>query len=89
MDELYFENRLNGVFYTSGKHDYAYSIVDDNGTTATILKVFVDPELRGKGLAGDIMKRTIEYFSSLGRKIVPLCQYAVDYINKHGKKANR
>ncbi len=88
MDELYFENRLNGVFYTNGKHDYAYSIVDDNGKTATILKVFVDPELRGKGLAGEIMKRTIEHFSSLGRKIVPLCPYSVDYMKKHGNKAD-
>lgn len=79
----YFENRGHGVFYTDGKCDYAYSIVDDHGDVAFILKVFVKPELRGKGLSAKIMQRTVEYFSSLGRKVKPLCSYAIRYMEKH------
>ncbi|NCD06142.1 MAG: N-acetyltransferase [Spirochaetia bacterium] len=39
-------------------------------------KVFVDPQLRGQGVAGQIMKFAADYFLEKKVTVVPLCSYA-------------
>lgn len=39
--------------------------------------------LRGTGAAGRLMAGMLDLMRSRGEKIVPVCPYAVDYLNKH------
>ncbi|MGX7420215.1 GNAT family N-acetyltransferase [Carnobacterium gallinarum] len=37
---------------------------------------FVDPSLRGQGIAGQLVKRVVDEMRVEGKKIVPLCPFA-------------
>ena len=44
---------------------------------------FVDPSLRGQGIAGKLMGKVIEMAREEGYKLVPVCSYAVAYFRRH------
>ncbi|WP_317913413.1 GNAT family N-acetyltransferase [Carnobacterium maltaromaticum] len=47
------------------------------GDTKVILDhTFVDPFLRGQGIAGQLVKRVVDEMRVEGKKIVPLCPFA-------------
>ncbi|MEG0299747.1 MAG: GNAT family N-acetyltransferase, partial [Aurantimicrobium sp.] len=47
------------------------------GDTKVILDhTFVDPSLRGQGIAGQLVKRVVDEMRVEGKKIVPLCPFA-------------
>ena len=47
------------------------------GDTKVILDhTFVDPSLRGQGIAGQLVKRVVDEMRAEGKKIVPLCPFA-------------
>jgi predicted GNAT family acetyltransferase len=43
----------------------------------------VPPPLERHGLAGKLVRTALEYASSTGLKVVPLCLYVASYIRKH------
>lgn len=43
---------------------------------------FVDPELRGKGIAAKLVEEAIKYAQEMEFKINPTCSYASQYINR-------
>jgi predicted GNAT family acetyltransferase len=49
----------------------------------TIPHVEAPPALRGKGTAGRLMAGTLDLIRSRGQKVVPLCPYAVAFIQRH------
>lgn len=47
------------------------------GDTKVILDhTFVNPSLRGQGIAGQLVKRVVDEMRVEGKKIVPLCPFA-------------
>lgn len=44
---------------------------------------FVDPSLRGKGIAAELTKELVEYATENNYKIKPICSYVVKYFEKH------
>ncbi len=44
---------------------------------------YVNPELRGMGIAGKMMKVVADYFSQNGRMMSATCWYAGDWLQKH------
>ena len=44
---------------------------------------YVPNELRGKGIAGKIVKAALTYAEENNLKIIPSCSYVADYIRRH------
>ena len=44
---------------------------------------YVPSELRGKGIAGKIVKEALTYGKDNKLKIIPSCSYVADYIRRH------
>lgn len=49
---------------------------------------FVDPSLRGQGVAGVLMERAIAYAEAHKLKIIPSCSYAEKWFSAHQEKDN-
>lgn len=50
---------------------------------ATIDHTFVDSSLRGRGVAGELMRRAVEQIRKDGLAIAATCSYAVAWLEKH------
>ncbi|MDF2486772.1 MAG: N-acetyltransferase [Herbinix sp.] len=44
---------------------------------------FVDPSLRGQGVAGKLMEAAVAYFRANELKVKPTCSYAVKWFSEH------
>lgn len=44
---------------------------------------FVDPSLRGQGIASILMTKIVEYAESKGYKMTATCPYAVNWFQRH------
>ena len=69
-------------FIESGKECYVKYMMDDS-KTLNILKVFVHPDLRNRGLAGKLAKASLNYAKENNLKVIPTCSYADYFINKN------
>lgn len=54
-----------------------------SGKMLSIMRVFVPEELRGKGVAAEVMKGVVEDAKANGLSIVPVCSYAVTYLARN------
>ena len=50
---------------------------------ATINHTFVDPSLRGQGVAGQLVRLAADKILADGHKIKPTCSYAVAWFRRH------
>lgn len=50
---------------------------------STIDHTFVDPSLRGQGIAGELVKLAADKILSEGNKIAATCPYAVVWFQRH------
>jgi hypothetical protein len=70
-----FETWINGL---GCKLDY----IEDKDSFA-ITHVGVHPDLRGQGIAGKIVQFALEYAKSKSLRVIPICSYAVWWIQKN------
>jgi len=56
-----------------------------NGQSVEILHVETPIALRGKGAAGELMQGIMQIANEQGLKIIPICPYAITWINRHKK----
>jgi predicted GNAT family acetyltransferase len=59
-----------------------YEPVKDDPSTINLYRTFVHPDLRGKGIAEELMKAITEYAVKNNLKILPTCSYAVLYYKR-------
>ncbi len=72
--------RGKGKFYIGASEtDFTAHITFKNGGNNVIIvdHTFVDPSLRGQGIAAKLMQRVIDMAREENLKIVPVCSYAV------------
>ncbi|MDE6642663.1 MAG: N-acetyltransferase [Muribaculaceae bacterium] len=67
---------------TSGKVIAEVTFPTCNGV-AIIDHTFVDPILRGQGVAGQLVKRAADKILADGNKISATCPYAIEWFKKH------
>ena len=60
----------------SGKELAYVDFPEKEENVVDIQHTVVDDSLRGKGIAGELMKRAAEYIKQKGKKAVPSCSYA-------------
>ena len=53
-----------------------------------IVHTFVDPSLRGRGMADKLMQHAADELRQSGRKAVPSCSYAAKWFNEHREYAD-
>jgi hypothetical protein len=63
----------------------AVAIADyvEQGDRWVVTHTFVPPELRGGGIAGTLVKATLETARARGKKVVPQCSYVAAYLSRH------
>lgn len=50
-----------------------------------LTQTIVNPEFRGQGIAGELMKLVVKEAKEKGLKIIPICSYAVSYFKKNNE----
>lgn len=46
---------------------------------------FVPPELRGRGVAEQLVRTALEYAKAEGMRVVPACSYVARYVERHAE----
>ncbi len=60
-----------------------YELVDDK--TIDLYRTFVDPALRGKGIADELLRCVVDYAKENEMKIKPSCSYAVTFFRRNSE----
>jgi len=53
-----------------------------------LIHTYVPDALRGKGIAGEVVKAALTYAEENELKIIPSCSYVVAYIQRHKEYEN-
>ena len=59
-----------------------------SGTTMTFTHTVTSPQLRGRGLAGRVVRRALDDARAAGRTVVPQCWYVAQFIDEHPEYAD-
>lgn len=82
MDFLQEENKI----YLNDENNHMIAVVTFPKLAEGIVSLdhtFVDPSLRGQGVAGKLMEAAVAYFRSNSLKVKPTCSYAVKWFSEH------
>ena len=58
------------------------------GNVLTFDHTVTPPELRGRGIAGRVVKAALDDVRAQGLKMVPACSYVADYVARHPEVAD-
>lgn len=78
-EENRFETWIDGYL---SKLDYI-----QDGKNFVITHVGVHPELRGQGVAGQIVEASLDYARENSLRVIPMCSYAAAYIRRNPRHA--
>ena len=67
-------------YYEGHKAVVEYTLKDN---VIDLYRTFTPPELRGKGIAGKLVKFALEHAKENNLKIIPTCSYVKGYIERH------
>ncbi len=84
-----FKVNPNSIVYGDDSRELAritYPQVKDG--VVDIDHTFVDEELRGQGMAGQLMERCVQELRTSGRKAIASCSYAAKWFEKHPECAD-
>ncbi len=73
------QNRF--VSYVEGYEAVVEYTLKDN--VIELYRTFTPPELRGKGVAGKLVKFALEHAKENTLKVIPTCSYVKGYIERH------
>ena len=79
LEKLITEDQL--ILQDEHKNALAHIDYTQKDDTLYINKVFVSDVLRGQGIAGVLMENFISFAQD--KKVVPICSYAVNWMEKH------
>jgi len=54
-----------------------------NNNTIELIKTYVPPELRDRGLAGEIVRTGLNFAEEKKLKIIPSCSYVATFVKRH------
>ena len=77
-----------GRFEIQMAGETAFAEYHDHGPVLVMTHTFVPPALRGKGLAGCLVQRALDFARQCGKKIDPQCSYVASYLDQHPEHAD-
>ncbi len=73
-----------GKFYTVVEgHEAVCEYFFKDPDTIVFHHTFVPPELRGRGIAGQLVRQALEFARHHCLKVIPRCSYVQSYIERH------
>jgi predicted GNAT family acetyltransferase len=69
------------VIYAEGKEVYVEFEIKNN--KMDLDHTYTNPELRGRGLAAQVVRAALEYAKDNNLKVIPTCSYVSAFINKN------
>lgn len=75
------ENKTTYIVNDAVMGEVDYPSINDN--TVNINHTFVDPSLRGQGIADKLMTEVFKYLSANNLKVVCTCSYAASWLEQH------
>jgi predicted GNAT family acetyltransferase len=66
----------------------AYAEYELEGSTIVFTHTVTTPQLRGRGLAGKVVRQALDDARTNGRRVVPQCWYVAQYIEQHDEYAD-
>ncbi len=55
--------------------------------TLTLTHTYVPPAFEGQGIAGKLTEEALTYAAANGLEVVPLCSFAVRYLERQNRRA--
>ena len=86
-DKMEFEKSSHRIFKEEKGHilaEITYVQTEDNKVIAN--HTYVDPSLRGQGVAEELVDALVDEMKKEGKKIVPLCPYVVTLFERKPEK---
>jgi uncharacterized protein len=81
------DETLHRFSCTEAGHECVLEYEMKSANTMDIYRTLVHNDLRGKGLAEQLMKSASEYARDRGLSIFPSCPYAVSFFKRHPEYA--
>ncbi|MDD3392752.1 MAG: GNAT family N-acetyltransferase [Bacilli bacterium] len=75
-------NQKNNGFYIGNIENPDAEIIYIEDENITITHTYVRNNLRGQGIAKQLLNKTVNYARKKNKKIVPLCSYAIKILNQ-------
>lgn len=90
MDTNQFEIHSNSVRYVDPEGTVLAEVTFPklDGNIVDINHTFVDPSLRGQGIAEKLLENVAQELEETGRRAHPTCSYAVTWFEKHPERAS-
>ena len=63
-------------------------ILSPGAGTLTITHTYVPPRFEGKGIASKLTQEALGYAAANGLEVIPLCSYAVKYLERQRRVQN-
>lgn len=78
-------DQTDNKFFTveAGSEAYLRYMMTDNNNTMDIIKTYVPPELRDRGIAGELVKTGLKFAEENNLKVIPTCSYVATFIKRH------
>jgi len=64
----------------------AFVTYKETGNQIALLHTEVAPALSGRGIAGALVEKTLQYIENHNKTVLPYCSYVLRYIQKHPEK---
>lgn len=61
----------------------AFVTYKETGNQVALLHTEVAPALSGRGIAGALVEKTLQYIEDHNKKVAPYCPYVFAFIQKH------
>ncbi|EKR81504.1 GNAT family N-acetyltransferase [Leptospira interrogans] len=83
MNSIVTHSEKESKFYAEIDGFQSYLFYKEEGDIWNLISTYVPSELRGKGLAADLVRTTLDKARSLNKKIIPSCSYVVTFLNRN------
>ncbi|EMO52033.1 GNAT family N-acetyltransferase [Leptospira noguchii] len=83
MNPIIIHSEEKSKFYTEIDGFESYLFYRKEGNIWNLISTYVPSELRGKGLAADLVRTALDKARSLNKKIIPSCSYVVTFLNRN------
>lgn len=70
-------------FFLEIEGDEVYLMYDESNNVIDLYSTYTPPQLRGKGLAAEVVKAALEYAKEKKLKVIPSCWYVRKFLEKH------
>lgn len=86
---MHFHYEPNRIFALNDQGNCIAEVTfPQEGEAVNINRTFVDPSLRGQGVAGKLMEAVVQVLQEKNQKAKPTCSYAVKWFEKHPQYAH-